>query len=68
MSAASAAPLATIDVGDTSALLYLEREDTPETNFVGVQLNLDGSVTAGHWPDGEDWIPVLTTPGTTLTG
>lgn len=57
--------IATVDVTDAdhAKLLHIERHDQPTQLFVGLDLRADGSVHAGHWPDGEEWVTTIETTG-----
>lgn len=59
--------LAAIDVpespdGDTVAI-GIERADRPNLLFVGADLHGSGTVSVGHWPDGEEWESLVRTAG-----
>jgi hypothetical protein len=59
--------LAAIDVPDTpdeeTATIRIERADRPDLLYVGADLHADGTVSVGHWPDGEEWDSLLRTAG-----
>lgn len=59
--------LTTIDVTDTpdgeTATVGIERADRPDLLYVGADLHSDGTVSVGHWPDGEEWERLLRTVG-----
>ncbi|MET7487094.1 hypothetical protein [Streptomyces sp. NPDC005538] len=59
--------LAAIDVPDTpdeeTATIGIERADRPDLLYVGADLYADGTVSVGHWPDGEEWDSLVRTAG-----
>jgi hypothetical protein len=59
--------LAAIDVPDTpdgeAATIGIERADRPDLLYVGADLYADGTVSVGHWPDGEEWESLARTAG-----
>lgn len=60
-------PLTAIDVPETHSAdvinIGLERADRPDLLYVGFALGADGTVSVGHWPDGETWESLVLTPG-----
>ncbi|MFF7117420.1 hypothetical protein ACFY91_34630 [Streptomyces albogriseolus] len=46
-----------------SATICIERADRPDLLSVGADLHNDGTIVAGHWPDGEYWERVVSTAG-----
>lgn len=59
--------LNTIDVPDSpdgeTATIGIERADRPDLLYVGADLHSDGSVSVGHWPNGEEWDSLMRTAG-----
>ncbi|MER5615975.1 hypothetical protein [Streptomyces sp. NPDC002215] len=59
--------LTAIDVADvpdgSAATIGIERADRPDLLYVGADLHADGTITVGHWPDGEDWDRLVHTAG-----
>ncbi|MEU8133260.1 hypothetical protein [Streptodolium elevatio] len=53
--------LAEVEAEETG--IYVERADDPDIQLVSIDLNADGEVTVGHWPDGEQWVEALSTYG-----
>lgn len=52
----------TVEVSEPT-LVYLVRRDQPTLLLAGLDLSPEGEVSAGHWPDGEEWIAALRTDG-----
>ncbi|MEU9420977.1 hypothetical protein [Streptomyces sp. NPDC048272] len=48
---------------DGTATIAVERADEPGLLLAAFDLHADGTVTIGHWPNGDDWERVLTTRG-----
>ncbi|MCX4681646.1 hypothetical protein OG413_41330 [Streptomyces sp. NBC_01433] len=59
--------LTAIDVPDIpdgdASTIGIERADRPDLLYVGADLYADGTITVGHWPDGEDWDRLVHTAG-----
>jgi hypothetical protein len=59
--------LAAIDVPDIpdgeAASIRIERADRPDLLYVGADLYGDGTVSFGHWPQGEEWESLVRTLG-----
>ncbi|MFE9252841.1 hypothetical protein [Streptomyces sp. NPDC007088] len=59
--------LAAIDVPETpdgeAANIGIERADRPDLLYVGADLYGDGTVSVGHWPQGEEWESLVRTDG-----
>lgn len=54
--------VAALDVPDEpgeSRTLAVERPGPFSCPIIGIELHPDGSVSVGHWPDGEQWVAVL---------
>ncbi|MFE4309143.1 hypothetical protein ACFRR6_24200 [Streptomyces sp. NPDC056891] len=60
----SSRPLFAVDVPvDDIRSIVVERADQPGLLYAGLDLHPNGTVTVGHWPNGEDWVEVLDTTG-----
>ncbi|MFF0754465.1 hypothetical protein [Streptomyces sp. NPDC004267] len=46
--------LVAVDVPDTITVV-VERADRPDLMYAGLDFHANGSLTVGHWPDGEEW-------------
>lgn len=59
--------LAAIDVPETpdgdATTIGIERADRPDLLYVGADLYADGTVSIGHWPQGEEWESLVRTVG-----
>ncbi|MGW0562859.1 hypothetical protein ACWDZ4_20125 [Streptomyces sp. NPDC003016] len=59
--------LATLDVpagsGESPLNIAIERADEPDLMYASADLYANGTVHVGHWPEGEEWEPVLRTTG-----
>ncbi|WP_331732098.1 hypothetical protein OG613_47435 (plasmid) [Streptomyces sp. NBC_00015] len=59
--------LTSIEVPDApdgeAVTIGIEHADRPDLLYVGADLYADGTVSVGHWPDGEDWVNILRTGG-----
>jgi hypothetical protein len=53
----------TVPEGEIATVL-VDSADDPQLQYIAVDLSGDGTVTAGHWPDGEHYEPVARTRGT----
>ncbi|MFI1701450.1 hypothetical protein ACH419_36595 [Streptomyces bobili] len=59
--------LTSIEVPDApdgkAVTIGIEHADRPDLLYVGADLHADGTVSVGHWPDGEDWVSLARTVG-----
>lgn len=59
--------LAAIDLPETpdgeAATIVIERADRPDLLYVGADLYPDGTLSVGHWPQGEEWQNLVRTAG-----
>jgi hypothetical protein len=54
---------AEIDAVDEPQGFTVQSSAADYADVIGVQCNPDGSVTVGHWPDGEEWVVLGTATG-----
>ncbi|WP_246097558.1 hypothetical protein [Streptomyces botrytidirepellens] len=62
--------LAAIDVPETpdeeisqASTIVVKRDDRPDLLYVGIDLYANGTISIGHWPNGELWENLVRTAG-----